>query len=163
LHNEARVLGFTHRFPWAVLELAKAAGVHIRQIARQEAGDQQPALPVAVQLADALGISIAQLAGKVSYELDLRGESWCEWQTWKDGEPRIDTHTMEVHQRGELVQLDADRARPLEEGSYRWRGELRLWDNEAMIGWYRSADGRGPAGTPSGPSSSWPGDESQPQ
>jgi hypothetical protein len=25
-------------------------------------------------------------------------------------------------------------------GSYRWRGELRLWDNEALIGWYRSTD-----------------------
>jgi hypothetical protein len=23
---------------------------------------------------------------------------------------------------------------------YRWRGELRLWDNEALIGWYRSTD-----------------------
>jgi phage terminase Nu1 subunit (DNA packaging protein) len=47
---------------------------------------------------------------------------------------------MEVHQRGELLQLDADRAVPVEEGSYRWRGELRLWDNEALIGWYRSTD-----------------------
>ena len=25
-------------------------------------------------------------------------------------------------------------------GSYRWRGELRLWDNEALMGWYRSTD-----------------------
>jgi hypothetical protein len=22
----------------------------------------------------------------------------------------------------------------------KWRGELRLWDNEALIGWYRSTD-----------------------
>jgi transcriptional regulator with XRE-family HTH domain len=122
-------------------ELAKAAGVHVRQIARYEAGEQQPALPVAVALADALGISIAQLAGKVSYELDLSGDWWAGWQTWKDGEPRIDTHTLEVHQRGELLQLDADRARPVDEGSYRWRGELRIWDNEALMGWYRSTDG----------------------
>ena len=49
-------------------ELAKAAGVHVRQIARYEAGEPQPALPVADRLADALGISLAQLAGKVSYE-----------------------------------------------------------------------------------------------
>ena len=53
----------------------------------------------------------------MSYELDLSGEWWCGWQTWKDREPRIDTHTMEVHQRGELPQLDADRARPLEEAA----------------------------------------------
>ena len=58
-------------------------------------------------LADALGISIAQLAGKVSYDPDLSGERWCAWQTWKDGTARIDTHPLEVHQRGELLQLDA--------------------------------------------------------
>jgi transcriptional regulator with XRE-family HTH domain len=122
-------------------ELAKAAGVHVRQIARYEAGEQQPALSVAVALADALGISIAQLAGQVSYDLDLSGDWWCAWQTWKDGVARIDTHPMEVHQRGELLQLDADRAVPVDEGSYQWRGELRLWDNEALMGWYRSTDG----------------------
>jgi periplasmic divalent cation tolerance protein len=40
-----------------------------------------------------------------------------------------------------LLQLDAERARPVQEDSYRWRGELRLWDNEALMGWYRSTDG----------------------
>jgi hypothetical protein len=94
-----------------------------------------------VALADALGISIAQLAGQVSYDLDLPGDWWCAWQTWKDGVARIDTHPMEVHQRGELLQLDADRAVPVDEGSYQWRGKLRLWDNEAHMGWYRSTDG----------------------
>jgi transcriptional regulator with XRE-family HTH domain len=121
-------------------ELARAAGVSVRQLARYEAGEQQPVLSAAVALADALGISLAQLAGQVTHDLDLSGEWWAAWQTWKDGEPRIDTHTLEVHQRGELLQLDAERARPVEEGSYRWRGELRLWDNEALMGWYRSTD-----------------------
>ncbi|HEX8134351.1 MAG TPA: helix-turn-helix transcriptional regulator [Actinomycetes bacterium] len=121
-------------------QLAKAAGVSLRQLSRYEAGEQQPVLSAAVALADALGISIAQLAGKVSYDLDLSGDWWCAWQTWKDGAPRVDTHPLEVHQRGELLQLDAERAVPVAEGSYRWRGELRLWDNEALIGWYRSTD-----------------------
>ena len=49
-------------------------------------------------------------------------------------------HSLEINQRGELLQLDADRALPVPEGSYRWRGELRLWNNEALIGWYRSTD-----------------------
>ncbi|MBV9206045.1 MAG: transcriptional regulator, partial [Actinobacteria bacterium] len=53
---------------------------------------------------------------------------------------RIDTHSLEVHQRGDLLQLDADRAVPVAEDSYRWHGELRLWDNEALIGCYRSTD-----------------------
>jgi transcriptional regulator with XRE-family HTH domain len=121
-------------------ELAKAAGVSLRQLARYEAGEQQPVLGAAVDLADALGISLAQLAGKVSHDLDLSGDWWCAWQTWKDGAPRIDTHPLEVHQRGELLQLDAERAVPVSEGSYRWRGELRLWDNEALMGWYHSTD-----------------------
>jgi transcriptional regulator with XRE-family HTH domain len=117
-------------------ELAKKAGISLRQLARYEAGDQQPVLSAAVALADALGISMDQLAGKVTYDLDLSGDWWCAWQTWKDGAPRIDTHPLEVHQRGELLQLNAERAVPVAEGSYRWRGELRLWDNEALIGWY---------------------------
>ena len=96
--------------------------------------------PRAVALADALGISIAQLAGKVSHELDLSGDWWAAWQAWKDGAPRTDTHPLKAHQHGELLQLDAERALPVAEGSYRWRGELRLWDNEALIGWYHSTD-----------------------
>ncbi len=94
----------------------------------------------AVTLAEALGISLTQLAGQVTYELDLSGSWWAAWQTWKDGVPRIDTHTLEIHQNGEVLQLDADRAVPVEEGSYRWQGELRLWDNEALLGWYHSTD-----------------------
>lgn len=121
-------------------QLAKEAGISLRQLARYEAGEQQPVLSAAVGLADALRISLAQLAGQVTYDLDLSGTWWCAWQTWKDGVPRIDVHSLEIHQRGDLLQLDADRALPVEEGSYRWRGELRLWDNEALIGWYRSTD-----------------------
>ena len=121
-------------------QLAKNAGISLRQLARYEAGQQQPVLSVAIALADALRISLAQLAGQVTYDLDLSGTWWCAWQTWKDGHPRVDVHPMEVHQRGDLLQLDADRAVPVADGSYRWRGELRLWDNEALIGWYRSTD-----------------------
>ena len=55
------------------------------------------------------------------------------------GVSRLDTHTLDIAQRGERLILDADRTRAVEDGSYRWRGELRLWVNEALIGWYRSA------------------------
>jgi len=122
-------------------QLAALAGIDARQIRRYEAGEQQPLFSVAVAIADALNISIAQLAGKIGHDLDLSGDWWAAWQTWKDGAPRVDTHTLEILQRGELLQLDAARAVPLEQGSYRWRGELRLWDNEALIGWYHSTDG----------------------
>jgi hypothetical protein len=48
--------------------------------------------------------------GQVSYDLDLSGDWWAGWQTWKDGHPRIDTHTLEISQRGEVLQLLAERA-----------------------------------------------------
>lgn len=121
-------------------QLAKEADISLRQLARYEAGEQQPVLSAAVALAKALGISLAQLAGEITYDLDLAGAWWCAWQTWKNDVARIDTHDLDVRQRGDLLQLDAQRALAVEEGSYRWRGELRLWDNEALIGWYRSTD-----------------------
>lgn len=121
-------------------ELAKAAGLHVRQIARYEAGEQQPVLSVAIALAEALDISLNQLAGQVTDELDLSGD-WCgAWETSKNDVTRIDTHTLDIVQRGERLHLEANRARPVEEGSYRWRGEMRLWDNETLMGWYRSTD-----------------------
>jgi len=121
-------------------ELAKAAGLHVRQIARYEAGEQQPVLSVAVSLANALDISLAKLAGQVSDELNLSGDWWAAWETSKEGDRRVDTHALEIAQQGERMFLDAERAMPVEDGSYRWRGELRLWDNEALMGWYRSTD-----------------------
>lgn len=121
-------------------QLAKTAGVSPRQLARYEAGEQEPSFSAAVDLADALQISVTQLAGQLSHQLNLSGAWSCGWQTWKDGVPRVDVHKLEVVQRGDLLQLDADRAVPVSEGSYRWHGELRLWDQEALIGWYRSTD-----------------------
>lgn len=121
-------------------ELAKAAGIGVRQIARYEAGEQQPVLSVAAALADALDISLNRLAGLEADGLDLSGDWWASWHTSKDDVARVDTHFLEISQRNERLYLDAARARPVEEGSYGWRGEFRLWDNEALIGWYRSTE-----------------------
>ena len=121
-------------------DLAKAAGLNVRQIARYEAGEQQPVLSVAVALADALDVSLNQLAGQEDDDVQLAGEWWSAWETSKDGVPRVAVHTVDVAQRGERLLLDARRPRIIEEGGYRWSGELRLWDNEALIGWYRSTE-----------------------
>ncbi len=75
----------------------------------------------------------------VTHGLDLSGGWWCAWQTSKNDVPRVDTHTLTIHQQGEQLQLDADRAPA--EGSYTWHGELHIWDNEALMGWYRSTEG----------------------
>src|SRR3982751_6262677 len=69
--------------------LAAAAGVDKRQIRRYEAGEQQPVLSVAVAIAEALKISVGDLAGVPSHEVNLSGEWWASWQTSKDGEEII--------------------------------------------------------------------------
>jgi transcriptional regulator with XRE-family HTH domain len=123
-------------------ELAKTSGLSLRQISRYEAGEQHPSLPAAVALADALDIPLSHLAGLQTDELDLSGTWWAAWETSKDGERLILTHPLVMTQRNQRIALDADHGRTVNaaEGHYRWRGEFRLWDDEALIGWYRSTE-----------------------
>jgi transcriptional regulator with XRE-family HTH domain len=123
-------------------DLAKAAGVDTRQIRRYEAGQQQPVLSVAVAIAKALGISVSELAGMPSHRISLTGDWWTCWQTYRRGIEDIRTQPVHLDQHDELIQIQATaRGRPVEEGGYLWRGELRLWDNEILLGWYAANDG----------------------
>ncbi|MBF6085304.1 helix-turn-helix transcriptional regulator [Nocardia cyriacigeorgica] len=122
-------------------ELGALVGVTGRQVGRYESGDQSPSLAVSVRLADALRVSLAELAGATPRGIALGGEWWAAWQTWKDDVERIDVHPLDIAQDGEFLQLDGARARSVEDGSYQWRGEMRLWDSEALMGWYRASDG----------------------
>lgn len=65
-------------------ELAARAGVDKRQIRRCEAGEAHPALPVAVSIAEALGITVDELAGRTPQPVDLSGDWWAAWQTSRD-------------------------------------------------------------------------------
>jgi len=121
--------------------LAETAGVNVRQIARYESGEQQPVLSVAVQLADALSISLAELAGQIDHGLDLGGVWWSGWETFKDGERQLRIQEVDAHQHGQHLQVNAERSLPVDEGGFNWIGELRIWDNEVLMGWYRGADG----------------------
>jgi transcriptional regulator with XRE-family HTH domain len=124
-------------------ELAAKVGVDRRQIRRYESGDTQPTLAVARAIANALGVSIDELAGEdIAHRVDLSGDWWACWQTWKDGAEVINPHQIRMRQRGDLIDVIAvTRGTPLEEGGYLWRGELRLWDNEALMGWYIADEG----------------------
>lgn len=123
-------------------DLATAAGVDVRQIRRYEAGEQQPLLSVAVAIADALGISVTELAGKPSHQISLSGQWWASWQTSRSGEAKIATQQVEIKQEGDLLQVaTVTRGLSEDEGGYHWSGELRLWDNEILMGWYASTDG----------------------
>jgi transcriptional regulator with XRE-family HTH domain len=123
-------------------DLAEAAGVDVRQIRRYEAGEQQPLLSVAVAIADALGISVGELAGKPSHRIKLGGLSWASWQTFRDQDEKIASQQVEIKQEGDRLQVaTVTRGLAVEEGGYHWSGELRLWDNEVLMGWYAANDG----------------------
>jgi transcriptional regulator with XRE-family HTH domain len=123
-------------------ELAAAAGVDQRQIRRYEAGQTQPALSVAVAIARALGVSVNELAGMPTHRVDLTGDWWASWQTFKDGEEIITAQEVRLAQHDELIQVHTlTRGIAVEDGGYLWRGELRLWDNEILMGWYAANDG----------------------
>jgi hypothetical protein len=96
----------------------------------------------AVAIAKALGISVSELAGTLSHRVNLSGDWWTCWQTSRGGVEDIRTQPVHLDQHGELIQIEATaRGRPVEEGGYLWRGELRLWDNEILMGWYAAGDG----------------------
>ena len=43
---------------------------------------------------------------------------------------------------GDLPQAStAIRGLAVEEGGYHWSGEIQLWDNEVLVGWYAASDG----------------------
>lgn len=124
------------------VDLAAAAGVDKRQIRRYEAGEQQPVLSVAVAIANALKISVGELAGIPSHRINLSGDWWASWQTFKDSDEVITAQEVQFRQQGDLINLQTStRGIEIADGGYHWRGELRIWDNEILMGWYAADDG----------------------
>jgi transcriptional regulator with XRE-family HTH domain len=81
-------------------DLARDANIDARQIRRYEAGEQQPLFSVAVAIAAALRIPVADLAGAPSHRVKLSGEWWASWQTFRDGVEKIATQKVEMQQEG---------------------------------------------------------------
>jgi transcriptional regulator with XRE-family HTH domain len=123
-------------------DLAKTANIDARQIRRYEAGEQQPLFTVAVAIAAALRIPISELAGAPTHRVKLSGEWYATWQTFRDGVEKLATQRVEMHQEGELIQISTlTHGLSADEGGYHWSGELRLWDNEILMGWYAANEG----------------------
>src|SRR3954451_21012565 len=122
--------------------LAAAAGIHTRQITRYESAEQQPALGVAHRLAQALGVTLDELAGVPSDRVKLEGTWWAAWLTFNEGQQVIATQPVGLSQRGSTIQIEAlERSSENERGGYVWRGELRVWDGQILMGYYAAADG----------------------
>jgi transcriptional regulator with XRE-family HTH domain len=123
-------------------ELAAKVGVDKRQIRRYESGETQPTLPIAKAIAHALGISVDELAGEDAHRVNLTGHWWASWQTSRSGVEKIATQEVEIKQEGSTLRIGTvTRGLSVEEGGYHWSGEMRLWDNEILMGWYASNDG----------------------
>src|SRR4051812_45916063 len=123
-------------------DLGAKVGVDKRQIRRYEAGETQPTFNVAVAIAKALDMSIDELAGESTHRVNLSGEWWASWQTFKDGEEVITAQEVRISQQGDRIDIrTTTRGITVEEGGYHWQGELRLWDNEILMGWYAANDG----------------------
>jgi transcriptional regulator with XRE-family HTH domain len=125
-------------------ELAEKAGVATRQIRRYEAGEQQPLLSVGVAIAQALKVPVTELAGvALLHRVALSGEWWMAWQTSQHHREVITTQAVMLTQHDDLIHLQTiSRGNvTLDEGGYNWQGELRLWDNKVLMGWYAAEDG----------------------
>src|SRR3954449_6799318 len=122
--------------------LAAAVGINTRQINRYESGEQQPALGVAQRLAIALGVTLDELAGAPGDRVKLEGTWWTAWQTFNDGQEVIATQPVGLSQHGSTISIEAlERSSENERGGYLWRGQLRLWDGQILMGYYAAADG----------------------
>ena len=137
IRERRRVLGMS------LADLASHVGVDSREVRRFETGEAHPTLPVARALARALGITLDELAAGESRRIQFTGEWWACWQSWKDGVEKINPHEVEMWQQGDVIEIVATTRGevPIDQGSFLWRGELRVFDNEALMGWYVAGEG----------------------
>jgi hypothetical protein len=74
--------------------------------------------------------------------IDLAGAWWAAWQSSRDRNEVLAVQPVQFWQQGDHVRMKAlRRGRPIAEGGYLWHGEMRLWDNEILMGWYAADDG----------------------
>ncbi len=74
--------------------------------------------------------------------VDLSGRWWTAWQTFRDGEEIHSSQEASLEQSGAKIHIEAiTRGLPTEEGGYLWWGELQIFDEEIIMGWYVSSEG----------------------
>jgi hypothetical protein len=102
----------------------------------------QSADPLGSAEMSSVGEDQEKLTGMSTHTIDLSGQWWASWQTFREGVEKIATQQVECKQAGELIQVATiTHGLSVEEGGYHWSGELRLWDNEILMGWYAATEG----------------------
>jgi hypothetical protein len=111
----------------------------IRSWKRWEAGTRPSRIyqPLLAALMDS-----AETAGTAGSGVDVTGDWWAGWQSSRDRSEVLAVQPVRFRQHGETIRMWAvQRGRPIEAGGYLWAGEMRIWDNEILMGWYAADDG----------------------
>lgn len=131
-------------FPgWSVDRLFLPAG-EVTQLPDAQASAETvlPQAEVSMLAQEHLRPVPSDVMGTPSATTDLTGEWWASWQTFRDGVEKIATQQVECKQSHELIRIATiTHGLSVEEGGYHWSGELRLWDNEILMGWYAATEG----------------------
>jgi hypothetical protein len=81
--------------------------------------------------------SRARAASPDFARLKLDGSWHAIWESSIDGRTVINHETVSVRQVRNRLYLQNDTRSPENpEGGYLWRGELEVWDNQHLLGWY---------------------------
>jgi hypothetical protein len=74
--------------------------------------------------------------------LDLTGTWTAGWQSYKDGQAVLRFQPVEIaRMSSDSFKVTAvERGAEIEAGGYLWTGELRVWDNAYLMGWYAATD-----------------------
>lgn len=123
-------------------KLAEIVGVTQRQIARYEAGEQQPVLGVAAAIANALGVSLSELAGEESPHPDLRGTWWSAWEQPGLARNPIAIDEIYIHQHEDTIRLSPEGAVSATPAGHDWRGDLRMEERRVLVGSFRGGEAK---------------------
>ncbi|MBO0856284.1 MAG: helix-turn-helix transcriptional regulator [Nocardia sp.] len=135
IRQRRKVLGLSQA------RLAGLVGVDQKAVSRWESGESEPKASELAPLSDHLEVSLSTLVGRAKQGLDFAGDWWYSGQAYGDSGERLDTLALRIEQDGAWLRLAGARARSVEDGSYAWTGEARLYDSEALMGYYVAADG----------------------
>jgi hypothetical protein len=112
----------------------------VRSWKRWEAGTT-PSRAYRPLLESLLGSTETPAAGRPA-DVTLTGDWWAAWQSSRDRSEVLAVQPVRFRQQGATIRMWAvQRGRPIEAGGYLWQGEMRLWDNEVLMGWYAADDG----------------------
>jgi transcriptional regulator with XRE-family HTH domain len=71
----------------------------------------------------------------------LSGRWWAAWQTFNHGQEIVATQPIEIAQHGIVARITAlERSEENVRGGYLWDGQIRICDNQVVLGWYTATE-----------------------